>query len=40
MLHTVKRKFRSVLRDVIEETVDDPELFEKELQHLRELLST
>ena len=39
MLHTVKRKFRSVLRDVVAETIDDPELLDAELQMLKELLS-
>lgn len=39
MIHTVKRRFRTVLRDVIAETVDEPEELEVELKDLRQFLS-
>lgn len=39
MLHTVKRKFRSVYKDVVAETIHDPDQLDEEIQQLRELLS-
>jgi RNA polymerase sigma-70 factor (ECF subfamily) len=38
LIHTVKRKFRSALRSVIEETVDHPADVDVELDELRRLL--
>lgn len=40
MLHTVKRKFRSIYRDVVAETIVDPDQLDEEIQQLKELLST
>lgn len=39
MIRTVKRKVRGSLRDVIEETVEDPSEIEEELGELREYLA-
>ncbi len=39
MLNSVKRKFKSVLRDVVAETVDDPSMLDTELADLRRFLA-
>ncbi len=39
MLYTVKRKFRGVLRDVVAETLDDPNDIESELANLNRFLT-
>ncbi len=39
MLHTVKRKFRRVLRDTVAETLDGAADLESELAELKQFLS-